>query len=40
MLIVIFDDELRALKSCEFMGMLNFMNLIYYVLKIHSCCCW
>jgi len=42
MLIVIFcdfDDEFRVPNSCEFVGMINFMKLLYYVLKLHSCCC-
>jgi len=32
--LVNFDDEIRALNSCEFMGMINFMNLMCYMLKI------
>jgi hypothetical protein len=36
---VIFDDEFHALCSCGFMGMINFMKLMCYVLKTHSCCC-
>jgi len=38
MTFVIFDDELCALNSCVIMGMLNFINLTCYVIKIHSCC--
>jgi len=34
------NDEIRALNSCEFKGMINFMKLMYYVLKTHGCCCW
>jgi len=37
---VIFDEEFRALNSCEFISMINFMKFICYVLKIRSCCCW
>jgi len=35
-----FDDGFRALNSCGFMGMINFMKLMCYVLKINSCFCW
>jgi len=35
-----FHDEFRALNSCEIMGTINFMKLMCYVLKTHSCCCW
>jgi len=38
-LLVIFDDEFRAPNSSEFVGMINFMRLLCYVLKLHSCCC-
>jgi len=34
-----FDDEIRALNSCEMMSMINFMKLMCYVLKTHICCC-
>jgi len=34
-----FDDEIRALNSCEFKGMIKFMKLLGYVLKTHGCCC-
>jgi len=40
MLIVVFDDDFRALNSCEFKGKINFMKLMCYVLKTHGCCCW
>jgi len=32
-----FDDEFCALNSCVIMGMLSFIKLVCYVLKIHSC---
>jgi len=38
--VVNFDDEFRDLNSCEFTDMINFMNLKWYVIKVHSCCCW
>ena len=34
-----FDDEFRALNSCEFKGMINFMKMTCYVFKTHGCCC-
>ena len=36
---VIFDDEFRSVSSGEFMGMINFMKLMFYLLRTHNCCC-
>jgi len=36
---VILDDEILAPNSSEVVGMINFMKLSCYVLKLHSCCC-
>jgi len=38
--LVIFDDEFCAPNSSEFVCMINFMRLLCYMLKLHSCCCW
>jgi len=38
-----FDDELHVPNSCEYMGMIIFIKLWCYVLKVHGgccCCCW